>query len=38
MINEKPPFFKTWNTVYLILAGFLAVQIAFYYFITKFFL
>jgi hypothetical protein len=36
--KSKPPFFKTWRDMYLLVLGFLALQIIVYYAITRYFL
>lgn len=35
MKEEKPPFFKTWNYVYLLVVTVLILQLIFYYLFTK---
>ncbi len=33
--NDKAPFFKSWNSWYILVIGFLLVLIILFYFITK---
>jgi len=33
--NEKAPFFKSWNSWYILVIGFLLLLIILFYFITK---
>ncbi len=35
--DEKPPFFKSWKTWYLLVIGFLVVLIILFYLFTKHF-
>lgn len=35
-IEEKPPLFKSWNALYIILIGFLLFQIIFFYLLTRY--
>lgn len=37
MTEEKPPFFQTWNQVYLLVMGNLVVLILFFYLFTRYF-
>ncbi|WP_262896441.1 hypothetical protein [Adhaeribacter terrigena] len=38
MDTGKPPFFKTWRGMYLLVMGVLVLQIIVYYAITRYFL
>lgn len=33
-MEEKPPFFRNWRNVYLLVIGFLVIQIVLYYILT----
>ncbi|NNC85934.1 MAG: hypothetical protein HKN75_07625 [Bacteroidia bacterium] len=34
-LNESPPFFKTWSTVYLVVLAWLVILIIIFYLITS---
>jgi hypothetical protein len=35
--EEKPPVLKSWKNLYLLIAGFLILQIVIYYYLTVYF-